>query len=358
MMRFLRGYKYKMIPIIMSNEFVELGEFDDYISFIWTTRYYTPGDFELCLAVTPKSVAFIKKGYYVIRRDRAEAGIIENITIQRDEDLKVMMIVSGRFVSSIIGRRIISIQTQVSGLVTECVRRLIAENAINPILPRRALPGLSFSTTIDDGVTMQAQYTGKNLLETITKICETFGYGFRMIIDAESQRFTFQLFSGVDRSSSQYEYPQVIFSDTYDNLLSSEYEENYTGIVTDVLVAGEGEGRLRRTAWAYNELNGGLDRYELYKDARNISSNEGEIPLADYIEQLRVEGLESITGITKAFSGEVYFGNIVYGEDVNIGDICTIENSRWGLSINSRLVEVIESTSETGEYTVTPTFGI
>lgn len=346
-----------MVPIIMDTNFVKLCEFDDYISFIWTERYYTPGDFELCLAISQRTVDYIRKDFYVLRRDKAEVGIIENIIIKRDEDLNEMMIVSGRFVSSILGRRIISFQTQVSGEVPDCVHQLMRENAINPINPRRAIPGLVFESVISDGVTMRTQYTGKNLLETISKICETFGYGFRMTVDAVNQQFVFQMFAGVNRSASQSKYPRVIFSDAYDNLLSSEYEENYAGIVTDVLVAGEGEGRMRRTAWAYNELNSGLNRYELYKDARNMSSNDGEIPLEEYIEQLRVEGLESITEITKAFSSEVYFGNIVYGEDVNIGDICTIENTRWGLSINSRLIEVIESTSEAGEYTVTPTFG-
>ena len=43
---------------------------------------------------------------------------------------------------------------------------------------------------------------------------------------------------------------------------------------------------------------------------------------------------------------------------VNVGAIGDVENAGWGVYINTRLVEVIESTSETGVYTITPTFGI
>ena len=67
---------------------------------------------------------------------------------------------------------------------------------------------------------------------------------------------------------------------------------------------------------------------------------------------------ESLTTITTAFTGTVYFGNLQWKLDVNIGDICVIENKRWGIYINSRLVEVIESMNEAGEYSIVPTFGI
>ena len=69
------------------------------------------------------------------------------------------------------------------------------------------------------------------------------------------------------------------------------------------------------------------------------------------------EGLEQITTITKAFDGTVYFDNIKYREDVNVGDVVVIENKNWGIYINTRLIEVIESVDEAGSYQIVPTFG-
>ena len=97
---------------------------------------------------------------------------------------------------------------------------------------------------------------------------------------------------------------------------------------------------------------------EVFKDARNATTNNGAIPENVYLQQLRQEGLESITKFTKAFTGKVYFGAIKYRQDINVGDICVIENTRWDLSVNARLVEVIESVAETGAYTITPTFAV
>jgi hypothetical protein len=203
---------------------------------------------------------------------------------------------------------------------------------------------------------MQAQYTGKNLLETISGLCQTYGLGYKVILNSDNE-FIFSLYKGVDRTYDQNVNDWVIFSDTYDNLLSSKYEESYKSLVNAVLVAGEGEGLDRKTAWATTADATGLGRYELYKDQRNIQSNSGEIPDEEYYELLRESGKESLTAYTTAFTGNVYFDNIRYKTDVGIGDICVIENTNWGIYIYSRLVEVIESVDETGKYTITPTFG-
>lgn len=345
-----------MLPVIADRDFNRLCVFDDYISFIWTTRYNGVGDFELCLSVDERSLRFIQYGFYVLRDEDEHAGIIERIQIQRTEDGQDMVIASGRFLSSILARRIVHQQTQVYGSVEVCVKKLIDENVISPTDSARRIPGFVYGTFDTPADTFRAQYTGKNLLEVVQGICTTYDLGFRTILN-EDNEFEFSLFQGVDRSYAQTANPYVIFSDKYENLSSSDYEENYEGIVTDVLVAGEGEGLDRKTVWARKATLTGLDRYEVYKDARNQSSNDGEIPAADYYAELEADGLESVSAYNSAFVGEVYFGdNVQYRRDVGIGDICVIQNSAWGLSIAARLVEVIESVGEDGAYTVVPSF--
>lgn len=343
-------------PVIMDTSFTRMGVIDDYASFIWTTRYYTVGDFEICVDVTTKNKDMIKKGYYVLRDDDENVGIIEDITITFNEDLKEVMLVKGRFLSSILARRIIEKQTQINTTVSNAVYSLLLNEAISPANTKRKIPNLIYTmTSYTDR--LDAQYTGKNLLEVIQGISETYHIGFKTLLDSNN-RFAFSLYKGVDRSYNQSENPYVIFSDEYDNLLSSKYQEVYSETITDVLVAGEGEGTERRTLWVTRENKNGLDRYEHYQDQRNLSSNNGEISDTEYEMQLREEGLESITNYTTAFEGQVYFDNIEYRKDVFVGDICIIENTRWGIFINSRLVEVIESVSEDGSYTINPTFGV
>lgn len=346
----------KIYPVIMNANFERLCTIDDYISLIWTTRYYGCGDFELCIDVTDKSTSMIQQGYYVMRDDDEHIGIVEDIKIQHAEDGADMIVVSGRFLSSIIGRRIIEKQTQLNGTISNCIYSLLQNEVINPIISARKISNFTYGT-YSTKQKMQMQVTGKNLLETIEDICLTNGIGFKTTL-MDDNKFLFQLFEGVDRSYNQNVNPYVVFSDVYENLASAEYEENYQEMVTNVLVAGEGEGLDRKTVWVTKSNPTGLNRYEAYRDARNTRTNDGEVSDAVYYDQLKQEGLEELTQFTQAFTGTVYFVGVEYGKDVNIGDICVIENSRWGIAVNSRLVEVIESVSEAGVYSIVPTFGL
>lgn len=345
-----------MIPILLDSNFNRLAYIDDYISFIWTTRYYEAGDFELCVNASAANFSLFQKDYIIHREDDENYGLIENIKIQRDDDGREIMIISGRFLAAIIGRRIIAQQTTLSGTIFSCIETLLEDNIIEPSDSARTM-----SMTIDydprvGQATMEAQYTGDNLLQVISDICRTNGLGFKVIHD-QYNPYLFVLYNGKLRTYQQDSNSIAVFSDEFDNLLSSEYEENYQNIATAVLVAGEGEGQDRKTLWV-TDGSTGRNRYEVYLDQRQIQSNDGEITPTEYNKLLQQAGREALTSYTTAFSGEVYFGNLIYKTDVNIGDICVIQNTNWGIYINSRLVEVIESVDESGKYSIIPSFGV
>ena len=356
-MLYTQSLPANMVPVIADTSFTRLCAVDDYISFIWATRYYDVGDFELVVSMASPIVAYVRRGHYVMRDGIGEVGIIEHIAITSDLNEQLTMVITGRFLTSILARRIIAQQTQVSGTIEACIKTLVNQNAISPTDPNRAIPGLQYGTWDIPATTMEQQFTGKGLLEVVQDICKTYNIGFRIDL-ASGNAFSLVLYTGVDRSYDQSANPYVVFSNEYDNLASSDYSEDYQSVVTDVLVAGEGEGLDRKTAWASKATNSGLDRYELYVDARNASTNDGAISDDVYYAQLREEGLENITSVVQAFAGEVYLTNLKLGIDFGIGDIVVIENARWGVSANARLVEVIESVSEAGVYTVTPTFDL
>lgn len=344
----------QMIPIVLDASFQRIAELDSYISFIWTERFYKPGDFEVCIDIRYSD--YLQIGNYIQRKYDEHLGVIEKIQYKRTEEQQEMIIVSGRLIQSILGRRVISTQTQISGRVTAGIELLINENVINPLNSQRRIQNCTFDNESQSTATMDAQYTGANLLETINSLCETYSVGIDCVLDAHNN-FAFSLYDGVDRSYNQSTNPYVVFSEDYDNLLNSEYDEDFSTYVTDVLVGGEGEGINRTMVWANAQAKSGLARYETFLDASSAVTNENIITQQTYESQLRGLGLELVTDYTKAFSGEVDFSGVEYGEDLDLGDIVTIENKRWGMRINSRLIEVIESIGEDGAYNVVPTFG-
>lgn len=342
-----------MIPIIANDELTRIGMIDDYISFIWAARYYDIGDFELVARI--EHISMLHIGYYVIRDDDTDVGIIEKISIEAREDGEEVIIASGRFLTSILARRVIAGQRYYNNSPVESIiNSLIMRELGSLATDERMMSNVSFTSEVScDSIAMQV--TGTNLWTKISELCKTYGLGMKGSLSGTD--FVFTLYQGLDRTYGQTVNQPAIFSDKYESLASSEYEEDHSIMITDVLVAGEGEGSDRRMTWASDGSGAtGLDRYEAFKDARNIQSNNGAISDEDYLAQLEEAGTELLTKYTQAFSGQVNFDTVVYKTDVSLGDLCVIENERWGVSTNARLVEVIESTDESGMYTLTPTF--
>lgn len=348
--------EYKeMLPIVSDKNFIKLGIIDDYKSFIWTSRYYVHGDFELTTGVTPKNIELLKVGNYITRDDDDNIGIIESVGIDITETNEETLIISGRFATQILSRRIIASQTQVNGKVTNAIYSLINDAIINPRIAERKINNFIIGSYTNNAK-LNAQYTGKNLYEVVSAICLQYGLGLKVNLD-NSNNFVFNLYEGTDRSYNQSANPYIVFSDVYDNLLNAQFQTNAQNLVTNVLAAGEGEGDARKMIWVSNGNPTALDRYEFFDDSRNISSNEGEISETEYMSQLAESGKANLTSYETKFAGQVNFDNVKYKQDVFLGDICTIENSKLNKAFNSRIIEIIESIDESGKYSIIPTFG-
>ena len=350
------------IPIIYNNNLVypvggytRLADIDDYSSFIWTTRYNTSGDFQLIVDARPEYREIFLPDNFVNREDVPESGIIESIQLKRNEDGRNQYIVKGRFVDSILGRRIIAPSTPSAEAVSvdAFIHNLLTSNVMSAMLSNRQIPNVEWGgytgSTLDD---ITGQYTGKNLLTTIQELCKTYNIGYRMAYD--NSLLVFFLFQGKNRTYDQSTNNRVIFSDKFENLLTSQYQEDYQKKVTSVLVTGkEGFDGLR--AWSGDNASG-YKRYESYKEER--SAVQGELTDAQFISQLEEIGTNYITNYTSSFSGSVLFDSYKFREDVDIGDICVIECSEFGLSFKARLMDVSESVDESGKYSAQPSFGI
>jgi len=202
---------------------------------------------------------------------------------------------------------------------------------------------------------IRAQYTGNNLLETTQEICKSYGLGFRAVTDNHAiVKPRIELMEGTDRSEGQERNSPVIFAAEYENLLSSSYLLDTSKYKNVAIVAGEGEGKARKRA-TYGSASG-LHRREMFVDARDLSTNDGEISDDDYTAQLVARGAENIAEnpITEAFDGEIDTTNFVLDEDYTLGDIVTVENE-YGIRKNVRIAAIVECWDENG-YTAIPTY--
>ena len=247
-----------------------------------------------------------------------------------------------------------------SGNLQNGIKTLLNENVISPSDSNRKISNFIFKESTDSAITklkLEAQYTGDNLYDVIQKICEEQGIGFKITLNDEKQ-FVFELYAGSDRSYDQTENPYVIFSPKFENIINSNYIESKASLKTVTLVGGEGEGAGRR----YTTVGGGsgLNRRELFTDARDISSNVGSddaLTDAEYMAQLQQRGKEKLAenvSIT-SFEGETETTIMFqYGKDFFNGDIVQIANE-YGHETKARILEIVRSEDKDG-YSVYPTF--
>lgn len=333
---------------------------DVYESFIWTDRYYEYGDFELFTSMTDTILNYIRQDYYLQSRESEHVMIIEKIRINSDSENGNHITVTGRSLESILDRRIVWGQKTITGNLQNGIRTLLNENVISPADNTRKIGNFIFEASTDLAITslkIDAQYTGDNLYDVINKICSERNIGFKVTLNNNKQ-FVFKLYAGTDRSYDQSVNPYVIFSPKFENIINSNYVESKSALKTVTLVGGEGEGSARKyttVGWG-----SGLNRRELFTDARDISSDVGDgvvLSNAEYTAQLQQRGKEKLaenTDIT-SFEGQVETTVMFrYGEDFFNGDVVQIANE-YGHETKARIVEIVMSEDEDGN-SVYPTF--
>jgi hypothetical protein len=344
---------------VLNADFESIAVIDTYESMIWTDRYNAYGDFEIYFAMDENLLEYIKEDYYLWLKDSEHSMIIEDIKIDADTEEGNRLIVTGRSLESILERRIIWGQRIFSGNLQNAIQIMLNENIISPSVADRKIANFIFVPSTDSKITsltIDNQYTGDDLYTVIKGLCEENNIGFKIVLTDDNQ-FAFSLYAGADRSYDQTENPYVVFSPNFENIINSNYFSSKAGYRNVTLVAGEGEGASRKTTVVGSAS--GLDRRELFTDARDISSDteDGTLSDAEYIAQLRTKGLKNLADhmITTAFEGEVEVTRLFkYGEDFFIGDIVQIANE-YGNENSAYISELIISNSDEG-LSIYPTF--
>lgn len=340
---------------VLNQEFEKIALIDAYESLLWTDRYNKPGEFEIYTPVADFALKYPVTDNYLQIKESGHTMIVEDTTIESNVDTGNHIKIVGRSLESILDRRIVWTQTDISGNLQNGIKRLLNENIINPSIADRRIPNFIFEDSTDEAITsltMENQYTGDDLLKIVQDVCELNEIGYQITLNEENQ-FVFKLYKGTDRSYRQEMLPYVVFKPSFENIINSNYSEIHSAAKTIALVAGEGEGSSRKTRTVGE--GSGLLRKEAYADARDIQS-DGLTP-AQYNAKLDERGKEKLKEdkVKKSFDGECETTRMyVYGRDFFMGDCVQVANE-YGMESPTRVVEYIWSSSASGT-TSYPTF--
>ena len=337
---------------ILDNQLQKVAIVDDYVSLIWSKRYYDIGALDLEIEASTKNLSIFRKGYYITRKDDDAIYVIKALEIDTKENNDNSLIVGAYDCKEILQRRIIWKTVVFSGTVENYIRKLITDNVINPSATNRKINNFQLKAAKGYTERIDQQVTYNNLADKITEICTTFGYGWKVTL--ENGVFYFDLYKGVDHSTDQQENIKLIFSPDNENIISTKYKTDDSNFKNVALVGGEGEGTDRKLRTIGSAA--GINRYETFIDASGLSTNTEEGDLVDYYNALIAEGKEKLSeqAVVTSFEGEVDTNSYKYKTDYNLGDIVTVKNE-YGIMAHARITEVIETWDDEG-YTVEPKF--
>ena len=343
-----------MKPIrIIDSDFNLLSEIDDFESLIWTRRWHKAGGFELHININKQNTHTLQKENIVLFDGKA--GIIRHREIVIDESGKggETLLIIGSSLSSLVGRRITlppagQAYDVVNSNAESVIKHYVDNNCINPVDISRKIPNLIIAPNQNRGINLKYQSRLKQLDEELEKISIISGLGWDISIDIENKTFMFDVVEGKDLTTSQATNNPVIFSIDFDNIKGQTYVDSDLNYRNQAYVGGQGEGIDRSIVEAGNRQQG-LDRHEVFIDARDIQ-DDLDLPARGQQKLLEMSRVQSFEN--KILSK----GTFEYKKDWDLGDIVMVINYKWGITMETRIVEVKEICESSG-FRLEATFG-
>lgn len=334
-----------MKPIrIISPELSLVGEIDNYLSFSFCRRYYSPGEFQLVTNTKVQSTNNLNTDQLImLGADTSKVGIIRYKEIKTNDQGEEILTVKGYSLEVITKQRItippIGLAQDIQEADAETVmKNYVQRNCLD--IPGMEFPNLIIAPNQHRGGVIKWQSRYKNLAEELEKISRLTGLGWTIYPDFEIDKWVFDIYEAQDVSVNQTIFPPVIFSPEFDNVGSQDLTDSLIGYGNYAVVAGQGEGAAREIVMT-GSGDLGLDRHVIFVDARNIESNSdlelrGRAALLDYPK------------IMSLSSDTLMGGPFEYEKDWDLGDIVTVQNKKWNITMDSRITEVTETYESSG----------
>lgn len=406
---------------ILSPKYEAVGMIDEAESVLWQKKYNDEGQCEIYVPCSAEMFSLLSRGNYVFRYDDDMFCKFEVPEIDTNVENGDYIISTATDITKVIlSGRIVRWNTVYSGTVLGFLEKLVNDNVISPAQAQRRIPNFSLYEMTE---AERAEFTERmnataftdDLYTLVQTTCKTFGYGFRVFYNMETQRLVFRVFKGKNKASINGE-EYVEFSPTFSNIISSHYKEDEKGYKNVAYVGykaddetmrllsvydgqSEPQGEARKEVYVdatgtsrditYSELKllfpnvkkdtetvteDGKEKYHstyYSSDGKPVATSVQDVPVDEketeeiitvtdntYLMLIRNAGLAALEQHrrTQEFTGEVdTIDTYEYKRDYNIGDIVKVKNE-YGISVDARISEIMESEDNESGYAVEAVF--
>ncbi|WP_051421287.1 siphovirus ReqiPepy6 Gp37-like family protein [Paenibacillus massiliensis] len=319
----------------MDTAFNLLGEIDDYESLQFTRRFFRAGEFELHIALGKQHTdKLVKDNIILIGNQPHKAGIIESRQITLEDGVETLTI-TGPDLCGILARRITVTDSydRVRGRGETVIKHYVKNHLIEGTYPERRVPFLVLAPDALRGANTVRSSRFEPLSDVLQDIAQWCNMGYGIKLDFATKKWVFDVYMGRNLTVNQTTLPPVIFSHEFDNIHSQQFVDSDTNYRNVGYAGGKGEeeDRLMQTLGSTS----GFDRREVFLDCSTA---------ADIIEliQMGQRQLGELKRVQTLEGTVLDTGSFRYEQDWDLGDIVTVQNRAWGLTMDSRITEVKE----------------
>lgn len=303
--------------------------------------YQDVGEFEIYCRASKANLKALQKGRYVTIPNKRFIWVINSVRYTFTAGGARMISATGYEAKWLLNKRCILTPKELNGTITKAVYGLVNHNLGEGANAARKIVGFTVDTNdllIDISGT---QAPRANLLEFVNPLLKQYNCG--SIVEFVNGKLVYKIFTGVVRTNS------VKFSQSLDNLLSSEYLTDDTEVATSALVVSTVEDV--DYTQTYDTGATGIDRAEIliesnistkYEDADG-TERETTPDSALYKGWLTEEGKTKLAERTtiEEINGEIDIANsnYIFDEDFFIGDIVKIQDEYFNFYVNSKIAK-------------------
>jgi hypothetical protein len=360
-------------PFTLNRKFIEQDVIDNFLSCIWTERYYGDSEVELVVPGTLEMFKKLTPGTFIGLEGSDEIMIIDTATIEKDK-LKVvgsslLMFLNNRFirVSAAHEDRYWYLEGVPGWLLWAIVYYMCVTGSpyLNGTYPTGvtnpqslAIPGLGLKDYDKTGASVKVGIPYGPVYDAMREIATTYQVGMQITLESVTDTdFTlgFRSYRGLDHTSGQNVNPIVRFSPQMDSLASIKELQSIASFKTlTYAFAPSNPGGLATTP-GRDALSGdqytGFDLRAQLIFTEDVTTDMVGGSAANLLAILNTRAHDANTNhpYIKTVDGEIVPQNqFKYGVHYNLGDVIEVQGNS-GVVSTSRVTEYIRAEDENGE---------
>lgn len=337
---------------------------DRFESLIWTERWASWGDFEMSIRSSFESRSLLKSGVRLALDRSYRVMTIETVEDHTNDSGVKILKIKGRSIEMLFDDRVArfvktSLTTTPTWDITDVpgavMRKIVKDVCVTgvlsiydkiPFVIEGRHPSIPASTIIEPVDPILVKLEPQSVYEALTSLSNTWTLGFRLLRDRDLSKLYFDVYSGVDRTSSQMIYPAVVFAPELDNLQNTAEMSTIEG-AKNVAYVIAANGFMEVIASGVDVDVDGFERRVLVVNANDITLAAGA-PL-DSAMLLRGKEALSEHRAFQAFDGEINQNSqYSYNVDYYLGDLVETRNTD-GVANQMRVTEQIFVHNKEGE---------